>query len=366
MERGKVTGLKNLEYVPNGPIRFTVGSQMEHSIGKDIILGLLDEVNFVKGADIQMEKSKIMSLYNCLDGNTIIRTANGNEKISLLQGHNIKVFTQSNKYNIEDSEIVTVMQTAETNKLISIELEDGTVLKVTPEHKLRLANGEYKEAQYLTSDDILMEEINESNVFELNVWEQFDIKDRERLTLYIAFMKEKYLNPTDSDLIEYHHIMPKSFMKNSFVIPLTPKEHFIAHKMLVNCFNGKYNTKAAYAFSFMCSGRHSNKYDVTQEDYEQSIKLKKFCESPLKRRKVSEDAKQHMKENHADFSGKNHWTYKYKKNGIKNPQCGAIYVNKDGVAKRVHGKEELDYYINELGYKQGFSPDFLEKLKAVL
>ena len=64
MERGKVVGLKNLEYVPNGPIRFTVGSQMEHSIGKDILLGLLDEVNFVKGADVQMEKSKIMQLYN--------------------------------------------------------------------------------------------------------------------------------------------------------------------------------------------------------------------------------------------------------------------------------------------------------------
>ena len=64
MERGKVTGVKNLEYIPNGPIRFTVGSQMEHSIGKDILLGLLDEVNFVKGADVQMEKSKIMQLYN--------------------------------------------------------------------------------------------------------------------------------------------------------------------------------------------------------------------------------------------------------------------------------------------------------------
>lgn len=62
-QRGTVGGTKYLEYIPNKPIRFTVGSQMEHSIGKDIIAGILDEVNFVKGADVNLEKSKIMKLY---------------------------------------------------------------------------------------------------------------------------------------------------------------------------------------------------------------------------------------------------------------------------------------------------------------
>lgn len=64
LERGKVTGTKYLEYVPNGPIRFTVGSQMEHSIGKDILFGIMDEVNFVKGASLHMEQSKIMKTYS--------------------------------------------------------------------------------------------------------------------------------------------------------------------------------------------------------------------------------------------------------------------------------------------------------------
>ena len=40
MARGTVTGKKYLEYVPNGPIRFTVGSQMEHSIGKSLICSI--------------------------------------------------------------------------------------------------------------------------------------------------------------------------------------------------------------------------------------------------------------------------------------------------------------------------------------
>jgi len=64
MERGKVTGTKYLEYTPFKDIRFTVGSQIEHSLGKDIFAGILDEVSFVKGADIHMEKSKIMKTYN--------------------------------------------------------------------------------------------------------------------------------------------------------------------------------------------------------------------------------------------------------------------------------------------------------------
>ena len=67
MKRGTVSGTKHLEYVPNktenSHIEFTVGSQPDHALGKAIAGGLLDEVNFVKGADVEMEKSKIMETY---------------------------------------------------------------------------------------------------------------------------------------------------------------------------------------------------------------------------------------------------------------------------------------------------------------
>lgn len=66
MERGTISGKKYIEYIPNKPIRFTVGSTIEHSLGKDIFCGIMDEVNFVKGADIHMEKSKIMKTYNSI------------------------------------------------------------------------------------------------------------------------------------------------------------------------------------------------------------------------------------------------------------------------------------------------------------
>ena len=64
MKHGSVSGKKYLEYIPDGPIRFTVGSQVEHSLGKDIFAGMMDEIDFSKGADPVMEKSKIMKTYN--------------------------------------------------------------------------------------------------------------------------------------------------------------------------------------------------------------------------------------------------------------------------------------------------------------
>lgn len=66
MARGKVTGTKYLEYSPNGPIRFEVGSQYEHSLGRAVILGLMDEVNFTKSADVEFEKSRMMRLYSSI------------------------------------------------------------------------------------------------------------------------------------------------------------------------------------------------------------------------------------------------------------------------------------------------------------
>lgn len=68
MARGTLSGTKHIEYTPNktenADIQFTVGSQPEHSLGKAIIGGILDEVNFTKGANVEMEKSKIMETYS--------------------------------------------------------------------------------------------------------------------------------------------------------------------------------------------------------------------------------------------------------------------------------------------------------------
>lgn len=237
MERGKVTGTKNLEYIPNKPIRFTVGSQMEHSLGKDIFAGMLDEINFVKGADVHMEQSKIMKTYNCLHGDTEVVTTDGVYKIKDINGTKVCVYAKNKYGGVDISKPSDVKNTSETFNLVSIELEDGTVIKVTPEHKLMLSDGTYKEAQYLTENDVLMEDINMDNVFDIRLWEQFNIKSYLWLNRYIRFMKNICdLGDRCLDVKEKHHILPKSFMLNDLTVNLTSKEHFIAHKMLCRCF----------------------------------------------------------------------------------------------------------------------------------
>lgn len=49
------------------------------------------------------------------------------------------------------------MRTIKTNEEYQIELEDGSIIKCTPNHLFMLKNGEYKRADQLTEEDELME-----------------------------------------------------------------------------------------------------------------------------------------------------------------------------------------------------------------
>lgn len=130
MEHGTLSGKKVIEYIPNGPIRFTVGSQVEHSLGKDIF---------------------------CVSGETEILTEHGIKRIEDLDGKIIRVYSQNSEHNIVLSEPVLIQKTKEVKELYEIELEDGTIIKCTNNHQLRLSNGLYKRADELTEDDDIME-----------------------------------------------------------------------------------------------------------------------------------------------------------------------------------------------------------------
>ena len=128
MKRGKVVGDKNLEYVPDMPIRFTVGSQVEHSLGRDTF---------------------------CLTGDTVILTSKGEKRLDEIAGKFVRVFSSDSNGNLHLSPEVLIQKTKSVTGLIEIQLEDNTIIKCTPEHKLRLINGEYKEASKLSINDEL-------------------------------------------------------------------------------------------------------------------------------------------------------------------------------------------------------------------
>lgn len=131
MERGTMSGRTNPVWNPPPFIKIIVGSQSRHVIGQ--------------------------AIYFCLDGDTEIVTSDGIHKISDLEDKSINVYSVSDNLDIILSSECTVKKTAETVDEYELELEDGTIIKCTPNHKFLLKNGTYKEAKDLTLDDELFD-----------------------------------------------------------------------------------------------------------------------------------------------------------------------------------------------------------------
>lgn len=93
--------------------------------------------------------------------------------------------------------------------------------------------------------------------------------------------KDRNLRKGSGGLIENHHILPKSIVKElrlekSNLVTLTPKEHFIAHLLLTKMCNTKKNYhRMALAFHNMLNtDRFGNRYKPSARIYEYSTRLK--------------------------------------------------------------------------------------------
>lgn len=128
LEHGKIYGREGYEtYYPGKDIRIIVASRSEHIIGTDVF---------------------------CLTGDTLIETENGPIEIRQLQNNPMKVYNSGGM--LSDFPVYSV-ETMKTFDLIEIELENGEVVRCTPNHRFMLKDGTFKEAQDLTEDDELKE-----------------------------------------------------------------------------------------------------------------------------------------------------------------------------------------------------------------
>lgn len=55
--------------------------------------------------------------------------------------------------------------------------------------------------------------------------------------------------------VEGHHVLPNSIFKNTNIVYVTPKEHFILHHLLTKMLVGNNKHKMEYAFSMFSQGR---------------------------------------------------------------------------------------------------------------
>lgn len=132
MARGRMTTKDNEPYwVPPEPIDIIIGSQASHVIGQPI--------------------------FWCLSGDTVIKTTDGDRRLDELVEKDIKVISVSDSGDLIESDTCTVFPTKLSKDEYKIELEDGSILHCTPEHRFMLIDGTYKQAKDLSLDDELMD-----------------------------------------------------------------------------------------------------------------------------------------------------------------------------------------------------------------
>lgn len=98
----------------------------------------------------------------CISGDMLVKTDKGDIKmIDLLKryeaGEEFKAYSYNlSTGNVELKEITNALKTRENATLIELELEDGSKVKLTPDHKVFTENRGYIEASQLTENDILL------------------------------------------------------------------------------------------------------------------------------------------------------------------------------------------------------------------
>jgi hypothetical protein len=130
MSRGSMTQFENNPFwVPPNPIQIVIGSQPSDVIG--------------------------LPIFFCLSGDTTIKTTEGDRRLEDIVGKNIQVVSVGPDGHETISNTCKVLPTKLTNDEYSIELDDGTVINCTGEHRFMLSDGSYKLACELTTDDEL-------------------------------------------------------------------------------------------------------------------------------------------------------------------------------------------------------------------
>ena len=129
MKNGALSGSTNIVWVPPKGIDLLYGSLPRHILGR--------------------------AVFSCLEGDTLILTSDGKQKIKDLVRKQINVYCVDNDMKIVRSDACTVLPTVMSQEEYNIELEDGSIIKCTPNHRFLLKDGTYKEAKDLTEEDEL-------------------------------------------------------------------------------------------------------------------------------------------------------------------------------------------------------------------
>ena len=293
MKNGTVTGRTNLVYQPHKDVKIGLGSTEEHALSIAVMF--------------------------CLSGKTEIYTENGFIPIEQLKDKEIKVYTLNKDGTTQlTDEPVVVKQTGITNELYEITLENGHKFRCTPDHKMLLSDGTYKEAKDLSLTDDLVEVNTNCGIYKLT--NKLNGKSYIGQSKQLTNRKYQHLNTNKNHLI----------LKDTQGIDF--KNH-IMWEVLEYCPQEMLNQREQY---------YINKYNTLYPNgyNQQSGGLNNFFTCETYRQKMKTIGKQIFKEN------KN----KILKN-VRQNLLNRHWVN-NGVQNKYIYNEQLEYYKNQ-GYKPG-------------
>lgn len=124
--------------------------------GRNVVIGTYQSLVKKKAEYFDQFDSVIVD--ECLHPDTLITMSNGSKKriCEVKKGDWVKT-TNDNTLQIENRQVDFVYKNlSQGNQMFEIEMEDGSIIKITGNHKVKLSSGIYKRVDELTEDDDIL------------------------------------------------------------------------------------------------------------------------------------------------------------------------------------------------------------------
>lgn len=252
--------------------------------------------------------------HNCISGNTQVATIDGWKSINEIKNQRVPIYNVDTKTGeVYLSDPCRIQETKTVTRLCQVELENGTIIETTPDHKFLTTKGEYIEAQYLDGEDLM----------EVQCWNDECDPVGYIYETECDITNKKYIGKKHSKTFVKSYLGSCTLIKED--IKKYGKEHFHT-RVLKWCYSLEDLCESEYYYIRFYNAHKRDDY------YNMTIGGESFLHTEESKRKMKELAQERVK--------------KYGSN-----TKGLIWVHKGDIGKRV-SKDEMEYYLS-IGYVLG-------------